>query len=144
MTPAVPPVRRIRVYTASKLSEGPRWRALDYAWPEIEIVARWPFLHVTLEGAPSWPEDCAAHGAEFWRHDHEDVARCDVVLLYGAPEHVLRGGLVEAGMAIALGKVVIVVGGNPGYGTWQFHTQVRRVGTLDAARSLLRLMAMAP
>jgi hypothetical protein len=136
--------KRMRVYTASKLSEGPRWRSLVEDWPEIDIVARWPFLHVSQDGEPAWPENCAAHGAEFWRHDQEDVERCDVVLLYGEPDAVLRGGLIEAGMGIAFGKTVIVVGDNPGYGTWQYHSQVRRVPTLDAARSLLRLMAMTP
>ncbi len=134
---------RIRVYTASKLSEGPLWRRLAIQWgDEIEIVARWPFLHVTEDGSPRWPGNCAAHGAEFWRHNREDVAACDVLLLYGKFEHVLRGGLVEAGMALALGKVVIVVGENNGYGTWKFHSHVRRVETLDAARSLLKLMSM--
>lgn len=132
----------MKVYTASKLKEGPRWRRLAAEWPEVEFVARWPFMHVTDDGAPGWPDDCAAHGSIFWQHDHEDVARADVVLLFAAdPSDVLRGGLVEAGMAIALGKTVIVVGENPGYGTWQFHQQVKRVPTLDAARSLLRLMA---
>lgn len=133
---------RLRIYTASKLKEGPRWRNLVDAWPEIDIVARWPFLHVTSDGAPGWPDDCAAHGSIFWQHDYEDVAKCDVVLVFAnLDEDVLRGALVEAGMGIAMGKTVIVVGSNPGYGTWQFHPQVKRVATLDAARSLLRLMA---
>lgn len=132
---------RLKVYTASKLKEGPRWRQLAAAWQEIDIVARWPFLHVSEDGAPAWPEDCAAHGATFWKHDHEDVMRADVVLLYGAKEDVLRGALVEAGMAIALGKPVIVVGENAGYGTWQYHALVHRVAHFEAARSVLKLMA---
>ena len=133
---------RLKVYTASKLKEGPRWRRLAEEWPEIDIVARWPFLHVTADGAPGWPDDCAAHGSVFWQHDNEDVALSDVVLVFAnRPDDVLRGALVEAGMAIALGKVVIVVGDNPGYGSWQYHQQVKRVPTLEAARSLLRLMA---
>lgn len=133
---------RLKVYTASKLKEGPRWRRLADEWPEIEVVARWPFLHVTSDGSPGWPDDCAAHGSIFWTHDYEDVARSDVVLVYAAlADDVLRGALVEAGMGIAMGKTVIVVGANQGYGTWQFHPQVKRVATLDAARSLLRLMA---
>lgn len=132
---------RLKVYTASKLKEGPRWRAIASKWPEIEVVARWPFLHVTDDGSPGWPDDCAAHGNVFWQHDHEDVARADVVLVYGESDDALRGALVEAGMAIALGKTVIVVGQCAAYGTWQFHSQVRRVGSMEAARSLLRLMA---
>lgn len=133
---------RLKVYTASKLKEGPRWRRLAEEWPEIDIVARWPFLHVTSDGAPGWPDDCAAHGSIFWQHDYEDVSRADVVLVFAdQAEDVLRGALVEAGMGIAMGKTVIVVGSNSGYGTWQYHQQVKRVPSLDAARSLLRLMA---
>jgi len=132
---------RLKVYTASKLSEAPLWRALADDWKEIEIVARWPFIHVTGSGLPSWPGDCAAHGAVFWQHDHDDVARCDVVLVYGKGDGTLRGALVEAGMGIALGKYVIVVGSDPSYGTWQFHPSVARVRTLDEARSLMRLKA---
>jgi nucleoside 2-deoxyribosyltransferase len=137
-------MRPLKVYTASKLREGPRWRKLAEEWSDIDFVARWPFIHVTSDGEAGWPGDCAAHGAEFWRQDHEDVARCDVVLVYSEANDILKGALVEAGMALAMGKVVIVVGDNPGYGTWQFHQQVRRVATLEAARSLLRLMAGHP
>lgn len=133
---------RLKVYTASKLKEGPRWVQLARDWPEIDIVARWPFSHVSVDGEPSWPGDCAAHGSIFWQHDHDDVARADVILAFAEKdEDVLRGALVEAGMAIALKKIVIVVGANPSYGTWQFHPSVKRVATLEDARSLLRLMA---
>lgn len=133
---------KIKVYTASKLKEGPRWRQLANDWPEVEIVARWPFLHVNGEGAPAWPDNCAAHGAVFWQHDFEDVANSNVVLVYGEESDVLRGALVEAGIAIGLGIPVIVVGKNAGYGTWQFHSLVRRVDNFEAARSLLKLMAI--
>jgi hypothetical protein len=131
---------RVKVYTASKLSDGPLWRQLSKEWPEIEIVARWPFLHVTDTGEPGWPRDCTAHGSIFWQHDHDDVAACRVVLVYTPIGGTLRGALVEAGMGIALGKIVIVVGDHPDFGTWQFHPLVKRVATLDAARSLLRLI----
>ena len=131
----------IKVYTASKLTEGPLWRQLRNDWPEIEIVARWPFLHVSDTGEPGWPSDCPAHGSIFWRHDHDDVVACDVVLVYGQGDNALKGALVEAGMGIALGKTVIVVGSHPSYSTWQFHPAVKRVATLSDARSLLRLMA---
>lgn len=132
---------KLKVYTASKLDCAPIWRALRDDHPEIDIVARWPFLHVGSKGDPEWPSDCAAHGSIFWQHDFEDVARCDVVLVYGAETPVLRGALVEAGMGIALGKIVIVVGDNPSYGTWQYHTQCRRVASMGAALSLMRLIA---
>ena len=132
---------QLKVYTASRLKEGPRWRAMMNDWPEVEFVARWPFVHITPEGESGWPQDSPAHGSIFWQHDHEDIIRADVVLVYGHPDDVLRGALVEAGIGIALGKIVVVVGENESYGTWQYHQGVKRVATFEDARSLLRLMA---
>ncbi len=132
---------KVKVYTASKLEDGPLWRKIRDDWPEIEIVARWPFLHITDNGEPGRPHDCAAHGSIFWQHDHDDVVRCDVVLLYSQTERPLTGALIEAGMGIALGKLVVAVGNHPSFGTWRFHPRVRRVADLEAARSLPRLIA---
>jgi hypothetical protein len=44
-------------------------------------------------------------------------------------------------MGIALGKTIVAVGEHMSFGTWIYHPSVKRVATLDAARSLLRLMA---
>ena len=134
-------ITKLKVYTASKLSDGPLWREVQDEWQEITIVARWPFLHVTEAGAPGWPEDCAAHGREFWQHDHDDVAACDVVLVHSQSDKPLVGALIEVGMGLALGKAVVLVGSHPSFGTWRFHNGVRHVADLNAARSLLRLMA---
>ncbi len=131
---------KLKVYTASKLSDGPLWRRLAEDWPEIEFVARWPFHHVTYSGKPDWPEDCAAHGRVFWQHDHEDVLRSDIVLVYTQSEQPLKGALIEAGMALGSGRSVVVVGEHPSYPTWWFHKNVSRVKSLEEARSLLRLM----
>jgi hypothetical protein len=132
--------RKVRVYTASKLSEGPRWRALAEDWTEVEVVARWPWL-VTHEEAAG--DESMSRIVEGWLINVADVGCCDVVMVFGEPDAALRGALVEAGMGIALGKLVIVVGVHQAYGTWQFHPQVRRVVSLDAARSLLRLIGSA-
>lgn len=130
----------ISVYTASKLSLAPLWLNLISAWPEVHFTARWVKDHVSAAGEPKWPGD-EAHGRVFWQHDWEDVARARVVLCYGRPDEVLRGALVEAGIALGMGKNVIVVGQNASYSTWQYHRNVFRVADLDAARSLLRLIA---
>lgn len=126
----------IKVYTASKLSEANRWRELAKEWQEIEFVARWPFKHVGTV------PDHAIFAKIFWQHDLEDVSSSDVVLIYAEPEHKLRGALVEAGMAIALGRKVIVVGDHPDFGTWQHHPLVHIVEDLEQARILLMTMAM--
>lgn len=128
--------RRLRVYTASKLKEAARWSALVEAWPEVEFTARWVWGHVGVT------PDLPAFAKVFWSHDDEDVRTSDVLLLYAEPGDHLRGGLVEAGMAIAYGLEVVVVGDHPDYGTWQHHAQVHRVASLTQARELLRAMAV--
>lgn len=127
---------KLRVYTASKLAQAPRWNELRAAgnWP-CEFSARWPYAHVGLV------PDEAAFAQVFWTHDLEDVASSDVILVYAEPGEHLRGALVEAGMGIALGKTIIVVGDHDDYGTWRYHPQVLRVANLEEAKTLLSLMS---
>lgn len=126
---------KLRIYTASKLNQGERWRNLREDWLEFDFVARWPTEH--LGKIP----DTADFASWFWLQDIEDVSRCDVVMLYAEKGEHLRGALVEAGAAIALHKGVIVVGEHPDYGTWQWHPAVRRAKDLDEARIILNLLA---
>lgn len=128
---------KTRVYTAGKLKDADLWKRLRDQWTEVEFTARWPVCHVGV--IPDTP----TFAKVFWEHDLEDVAAADVVLVY-TPSTVdrLKGGLVEAGMGIALNKQVVVVGDHPDYGTWQFHRNVHRVKNLDEARLLLRTMRL--
>jgi nucleoside 2-deoxyribosyltransferase len=127
---------RIRIYGASKLSHVEMWKRLIEEWTEIEFTARWPVKHVGTV------PDAAHFARVFWEHDLEDVRSSDGILIYADPEDKLRGALVEAGMALALGKFVIVVGEHVDYGTWQHHPRVHRVPDMEHARMLLLCMAM--
>jgi len=110
-----------RVYTASKLSAAPMWRQLQQDWGSAAFFhARW-LRHCEL-GTPDSPE--AAPG--FWLEDEEDVGTSDALLVWGEPGQALRGALVEAGIAIARGVPVLVIGENESYGTWQYHPGVER------------------
>lgn len=115
-----------KVYTASKLKHSDMWKALRLTWHDIEWTARWPDLTGGVE-------DSASFAREFWRHDVQDIARADCVLVYAEEGDHLRGALVEAGVGIALGKHVIVVGEHPDYGTWQHHPMVTRVADMTEA-----------
>lgn len=79
-----------------------------------------------------------------WIVDQHDVASCDVLLVYAEEGDELRGALVEAGMAIALNKMVIVVGNSPCYGTWQNHPNVIYAKDLDHAKRLIENYYMEP
>lgn len=127
---------RLRIYTASKITEVNFIRSLAQSWTEFDFVARWPTEHVgTLPDTPDFANF-------FWTQDLEDVARCDVVMVYApkADEH-LRGALVEVGMGIALHKAVLVIGDHPDFGTWQYHPRVRRTTDMAQAKKVLSLLA---
>lgn len=122
----------IKVYGASKLHHYRLWFQLKEEWaPEIDLIARWPKFHV--EGVADTPENAKT----FWIEDEEDVWRSDVVMVYATSVDVLRGALVEVGMGLALGKSVLAVGHNEGYGTWQYHPNVSWCGSLPEARQIL-------
>lgn len=99
------------------------------------MVARWP--HIILRGVP----DEAHFAKSAWLLNIEDVERADVVMVYGERDDRLRGALVEAGVALANGKHVIVVGDHEDYGTWQHHSLVHRAPDLDAARAIIGVLA---
>lgn len=126
---------KLRIYTASKLKHAEWWRELRRTWDEFDWVARWPVDH--CGNIP----DTDTFARWFWMQDVEDVARCDVLVLFAEGDDHLRGGLVEAGVAIALHKTVIVVGQHKDYGTWQWHSSVRRVADFDQLRLTLNLLA---
>ena len=125
----------MKVYTASKLSQSPRWIKLKTEWPEIEFTARWVTNHVGMA-------EFEPHiSRQFWTEDEDDVRAADVVLLYAEHHEKQRGSLVEAGMAIALRKPVILVGESADFGSWQYHPAVTRFATLEEAREHLALLS---
>ena len=109
---------RPRIYTASKLHKASLWISLRREWTGIEFTARWS----DLVGRVDDSSDKAAR--TFWLHDIEDVKKSDSLLLLADPEDKLRGALVEAGVALGLGKHVMVVGSHPDFGSWHNHPLV--------------------
>lgn len=120
----------LRVYTASKLAKYDLWKRLASEWPGIDLHARW--YSQVEQGVEETPENAA----RFWVEDEMDVRTADAVLVYGDGDDHLQGALVEAGMGIALGTPVIVVG-NYNYGNWVYHPSVIRVSDLDGAKAYL-------
>lgn len=124
----------MRVYTASKLHHAPKWRSLIEAWPEVTFTAHWPLIDV-CEMAQS--DQDIALCVQGWIINFDDISNSDVVMVYAEPKDHLRGALVEAGMAIPMGKKVIVVGEHTDYGTWRYHPSVLWAADLDEARTLI-------
>lgn len=126
----------MNLYIASRLYYAERWRRLRDEWNRdgIFIISRWIDL-VPLEDAND------SNVMKFvWSIDETDVRNSHALLLYAEPRDTLRGALVEAGMAIAFGHPVFLVGDNSGFGTWQHHPQVHKFATLKLAKKLLLVM----
>lgn len=121
---------KIKIYGASKLDEAQTWRDLKNA--SIHLVSRWP--NTFKEDNDTSPGECR----KGWIENEEDIRAADILIVL-PPRNGgnLRGALVEAGMAIGLGKKVIIVGQCPDYGTWRWHPTVYNYSTLEAAISFL-------
>jgi nucleoside 2-deoxyribosyltransferase len=119
----------VKIYMASKMHHAEEWRDL-YSRKNIHVVSRWPFLEPFVEPSPG-------NAVKFWEDDLADIARCDALVLYGQSTEKLRGALVEAGIALALGKLVMVIGEHDDYGTWRYHPRVMNYETLEGALSYL-------
>ena len=123
-----------KVYIASKLKYAEQFRIYRSQWrPKINLHARW-FDQATIEQTSKVsPEDFHI----FWLVDEEDVKVADALIIYGERDDKLRGALVEAGIAIAMGKLVIVVGDCADFGTWQHHPLVTRAGSFEHAKTMI-------
>lgn len=125
----------IKVYIASKLNYAKQFRDYREAWKMvgIDLHARW-FDQADIEqnSTPS-AEDFHI----FWLVDEEDVKQADALILYGAPTDKLRGALIETGIAIGQGKLVIVIGESPDYGTWQHHPMVAKADSFEHAKTMI-------
>jgi len=102
-------------------------------WPGVKWTARWPFL--VAQGFT----DSSINSSLFWQYDMADISNAEVVMVFAQPKDHLRGALVEAGIALGQNKPVLLVGSNPGFGSWQHHPMVFKADSLDAAAEWLRL-----
>lgn len=121
-----------RVYLASKLEHEPLLHDFRVSLrADVIVVSRW--LDMTSFEKKGTPADFVW----CWLVDENDVRKCDILVVFGKTEDQLRGALVEVGMAIALGKLVIAVGDCKSYGSWQYHPQVIRVDNFSQARQII-------
>lgn len=130
----------IRVYIASKTQYAGQF--LDYraAWQRegLDLHCRWfqEVLNGEAQGRSEkdlTPEECR----KIWFDDAEDIASSDFLIIYGSALDRLRGAFVEAGMALALGIPVIVVGATD-FGTWIHHPLCERVANFEEAKVLIK------
>ncbi len=133
----------MKVYIASKLHHAEKFQSLREAWKvdHIDLHARW---HDQAELEHADHKLTAEDFHIFWLVDEEDVKQSDALILYGERQDKLRGALVEAGIAIGAGILVILVGDCADFGTWQHHPTVARAESLEHARTMLLRRFRAP
>ena len=117
-----------RVYVASKLKYADELLAMRKKFLNIHFTDRWSLMHGKVE-------DDHEQAGHFWQDDFDDIARAEYVVVWApSAEDKLRGALVEAGIGIALGKIVILAGESDDFGTWQYHPAViYKAATLEKA-----------
>lgn len=119
--------RRVAIYGASKTVHAPLWVTLrDQGF---NIVSSWIDLPRDKTGQQ-------IDHSKLWRDIEADVRRADFLVLYCLPGELLKGALVELGMALALGKTAFVYGhrDNDCIGTFRAHPLFVEAGpTLDLA-----------
>lgn len=121
----------LAVYFASKLANSWRVKQYEKDCPGIASLSRWVEYHD--KKVPETEENAVW----FWLVDESCVKDADVVVVFAEPSQHLRGALVEAGMAIAWNKIVVVIGDHPDFGTWQYHPSVNRVKDWNECKALL-------
>lgn len=118
------------IYVASRVHHAPMWRDLRQSWP---INSTW--IDEAGEGE-------TADLGELWARIEAEICQADAVVMYVCQKDFpLKGALIEAGMALAIGKPVIVVADGVELeprsmrplGSWVHHPLVRLVmdGSLE-------------
>lgn len=120
----------LKIYFASKTIHAAKWREIDLNSPVLKITSRW-IKHVIQDGDLFQQKADRDHSAWVWIEDQQDIHAADYLVLYAERGEHLRGGLVEAGIAMEHGVPIIVIGEHPDYGSWQWHPQVMRIASLE-------------
>lgn len=124
----------IRVYPSSKVKHAPMWRELHRDAPHVFLNARW------IKRAEH-ESDLKENGfKDLWNECQDDIESADAVLVYAEDGDVLKGALVEVGMALANGiRVIIIVSEHNrlAYGTWVHLDSVEWVTSMEDALELL-------
>jgi hypothetical protein len=124
----------LRVYPSSKVKHAPMWMKLQTKVPHLFLNARW------LKWAERKNSLNTNDFQALWKDCQEDIGTSDVLILYTEEGDVLKGCLVEVGMALANGIRVIIVASESNrlsYGTWVHNDSVKWVTSMIDAMDIL-------
>lgn len=114
------------VYVASKTRHAPMWLALRARG--IRIISTW------IDEAGSGQSACLRDLA---RRCVAEPAAADATLLYAEPGDILKGALVEVGVALGAGRPVVSVGLPSDWSALASHPLWTRATSLEDALSLI-------
>lgn len=110
------------IYVASKAKHGPIW--LGYRQMGFNICSTW---------INEWQAGATKDYEDLWQRCSREAAEADVLVIYAEKGDNMKGALLEAGIAIGRGAVVLVVGGVEDLGSWIETSLARRFSTLHEA-----------
>jgi hypothetical protein len=126
------------VYGASVVGHAGLWKDRRRAWRAqgIQITSTWIDAHDLGNEHRLTPLFLAGQ----WIQNYQDLLHAKAVIVYAEKGDVLRGALVEAGIAMGMHKAVVLVcdHDHPSFGSWQYHPLVHYCKTLDMALHVLR------
>lgn len=123
----------ISIYPSSKVKHAPMWRELQQKVPNVFFNARW------LKRAEKESELSVDDMRHLWMECMQDISSSEALLLYAEDGDTLRGALVEVGMALAMGKPVVLAMDQKimrDYGTWM-HMDVTWTYSIEDAITFL-------
>jgi len=132
--------RRFPVYVASTMHHRGMWKHYRRLWASqgVRIVSSW------IDCGDDHDRQSPLHYGGAWISNVREITEAKALLCFGSGKDILRGALVEAGVAIGQHKPVIIIDvvdpipGHPRWGTWQYHPLVHYAASPEDALSILR------
>lgn len=135
----VPPL--FPVYVASHVRHAGLIKDRRRAWrgQGITVTSHW----IDAPGLGNEHNLTPLYLAGQWIENYHDVAASKALLVYAEKNDVMRGALIEAGIAMGMHRPVVIVGplDHPSWGSWQYHPLVHYCLNLEAALHVLLVWA---
>ncbi len=116
-----------KVYVSSKLKHADKWRKLRE--DGLNIISSWIDLEVE--------ESAVAALDLMWRGYIDEVKSSDFLILYAEPGEILKGALIEVGIAAALNIHIVAVGDKSCIKTFRYYNSVTELDTLEEAVEII-------
>ena len=108
-----------RIYGASKLWHWEKWLEWEHKFVhDVILISRWINVmrfHQTEDAVIKYTT--REYAKKSWQMNIQDVSTADFLVVY-SEDDVLRGALVEVGLALAYKTPIILVGNSPSFSEW--------------------------